>query len=581
MAEQYEFGPFRFDAQERLLLRAGTRVPLRPKVYELLLLLVRNSGHLLEKEALLREVWPDTFIEEGSFTRTISALRAALGVQESGEPYIETIPKCGYRFTGAVKRPHPSDAQSLAVLPLQEIGAAGGDDALGLGTADTLITRLSNLGEITVRPTSAVLKFGACERDPIAAGRDLGVDFVLDGHVQRSAGGLRITVQLIRTSDGKPLWAETFDAPFGEIFALQDAIARQVVSALELKLSASQSAELSRRHTEDTEAYLLYERGRCLLRKFVSLDVAFASLQRAIEIDPGYALAHSELAMGYFTVGYTWMPDRDAVELARRAVRKALELDPVLAEAQTLAAMIQFWIDWDREGTDATYRRTIQSTPGCAIAHHGYGWYLAAMGRFDEADFELRRALSLDPLSAFIQADLGLPPFFRRRYDRAIAQFQKAAAMEPAFWYPHYRLGIAYGLKGEAKQAVKELRRAVELFGSSCQVGVWSLAWAYGLAGQRADALEILEETGNKTTPPWISAYEIAASYAGLQETDAALKWLAKAYGERDRWLSWIAVDPRLDGLRGDRRFVDLERRVGFGAARRSRIQRAQHSSMR
>ena len=247
MHERYAFGEFDLNAPERRLRRDGTHVPLAPKVFDVLLLLVRNAGHLLRQQDLLREVWNDAFVEEASVTRTMSTLRKTLGLQDSGEPYIETIPRTGYRFVASVARPMPAAAEpAIAVLPFKEIGDAS-PNCLGAGIADTLITRLSNVTEIIVRPSSAILRYDASS-DPVAAGRELGVEFVVDGHLHCSDTRIRATVQMIRVGDGRPLWADTFDEEMTSLFAVEDSIARQVTSP------------------ENAEAHEL-DRGRSTLRR--------------------------------------------------------------------------------------------------------------------------------------------------------------------------------------------------------------------------------------------------------------------------------------------------------------------------
>lgn len=566
--EVYEFGPFRLDALERRLLRGDAQVPLTPKVFDVLLLLVQNSGRLLEKEHLIREIWPDTVVEEGSLTRNVSTLRQVLGPGPEGKPYIETVSKHGYRFVGkATRLAAAPPARSIAVLPFKNLGTVADETHLGFGIADTLITRLSNIEQLVVRPTSAVLTYGEPGSDPLAAGCRLLVESVLDGHVQRSGDRLRVTVQLLNVRDGRVLWAAQFDEEFKEVFAVQDSISARVARELELKLTGDQASRLTRHGTASTEAYQLFIKGRYLLHKYASFDVAFECLRRAIACDPSYAPAYAELAFGHFTVGPYVMPVAETLGEARRLVDRALGLDPTLASAQTTRAMIASWIDWDRTAGEQAFRETIGLNPNHPTAHHGYGWLLAAMGRFAEARVELELARSFDPLSPSINVDLGLPYFFERDFARAAALFEQAADIDPYFWWGHRWLGLAYGMMGEASRAIGELHKAVERSQGMIPDTHLSLAWAQALAGEGDAAEEILARFADRSQPPWISAYEVAAVHVALGERGQPFDWLEQARRERDRWLGWIAVDPRFDALRDDRRFQVLLHEAGFAGA--------------
>jgi TolB-like protein len=337
----YEFGPFRVDAAQHLLFRDGVPVPLTPKAFDTLLVLVENSGRLVEKDNLMKEVWPDSFVEEGSLTRNISVLRKLLGGDSADTRYIETLPKRGYRFTVSVSqlegeellvRRHaqvrivteedvdepeeisatkkklslPEAVRSLAVLPFKLLGGDLADEYLGLGIADALITKLSNIRRITVRPTSAVLNFTGLTQDAASSGRQLRVDAVLEGSIQRVNERIRVTVQLVGVEESAPLWGEKFDAAFTDIFEVEDRVSEQVVTALTSKLSGEESRFLVKRYTEDTEAYRSYLQGRYFWNKRTpeGLSKAVEFFREAIGRDPDYALAYAGLADCYNISGF-------------------------------------------------------------------------------------------------------------------------------------------------------------------------------------------------------------------------------------------------------------------------------------
>ena len=282
----YSFGPFQLDTAEQILLRDGQPLPLKPKVFDLLVVLVENSGHVVCKDELMKQVWADSFVEEGNLAVSICEIRKALGGGANGHTYIATVPRRGYRFVASVtevsqQRPDlavaPSSAPAvsdayggaskgaIAVLPFHSIGASG-TEYLGLGMADALITKLSNLRRVTVRPTSSIRKYYGSQ-DPVMAGKELSVEWVLDGSVRRSGKRIRVTVQLVNVGDGGLVWAESFDEKFTDIFAVEDSISEQVAKALGPKLTGEEKRLLGKRYTENTEAYEAYLKGRYFLDK--------------------------------------------------------------------------------------------------------------------------------------------------------------------------------------------------------------------------------------------------------------------------------------------------------------------------
>jgi TolB-like protein len=263
---------------------------------------------------------------------------------------------------------------SIAVLPFKPLGTEGSDEVLGLGMADALITKLSNLRKIVVRPTSAVLKYTGPGHDPLAVGRELSVDSVLDGKIQKLGDRVRVTVQLVRVRDGLPLWAEKFDEQFTSIFAVEDSISEQVTKALVLKLTGEEKKQLSKHYTESPEAYQLYLKGRYFWNKRAAEDLekSIKFFEQAIGKDPNYALAYAGLADAYSVLANTPLPQRDAMSKAKAAAMKALELDDTLAEAHTSLALVKMSYDWDWPGAEREFKRALELNPNYATAHHWY-----------------------------------------------------------------------------------------------------------------------------------------------------------------------------------------------------------------
>jgi len=571
-------------------LRNGSEiVPLTHKALDLLLALVRNAGQIVEKEELMRQVWPDVVVEESNLTQHIHLLRKALG-QERDEPiYIETIPGRGYRFVAGVREIiddqqseelenqsaislsaiWPQSAiTSLAVLPFRLLGAEGHDQYLGLGLADALITRLGNVLQIVVRPTSAVLRYGRPERDPVAIGRELRVDAILEGSVQRIGEKVRVTVQLVRVADGSMLWADKFDEQFTEILAVEDLISDQVARALTLRLGGAEKEKQTKRYTENAEAYHLYLKGRYFWNKIDEQGFlkGIENFQQAVAVDPGYALAYVGLADSYLLlVDLGYRSSKETLPKARAAALKAIEIDETLAEAHTSLAHTRLYYDWDFSGAEREFERAIELNPNYATAHHWYGWYWHVIGRNDRAMEELELAREIDPLSLIINTTIGLSLTSARRFDLAINCYRNVLDIDAQFALARHCLGFAYACQARYEEAVAEMDQAMRLSGGSPLTAA-TLGFVYAISGDMTGAKRTLGELKERAGEVYVSPYNFVRVYAGMGMKDQAMEWLEKAFEDRSHSLVWIRSDLTLESLRSDPRFQDLLRRVGFPA---------------
>ena len=579
----YEFGPFRLDPAERLLVRESVPVTLTPKVFDVLLMLVRNSGRALEKEAFMREVWADSFVEEGSLNRNISTLRKALGDGRGGQRFIETIPKRGYRFVAEVRETGgAAHARSIAVLPFGALADDEGDERyLGLGMADAIIIKLGNLGQINVRPTGAVLKYMDAGRDIPTAGRELKVEALLDGRVQKAGSRVRVTVQLVNVSDGSTIWAEKFDEGFTDIFAVQDSISEQVASALMLKLSGAERKSLSKHYTEDGEAYRSYLKGRYYWNKMTpeGLRRSLDCFGAAVEKDPGYALAYAGLAASYVHLEiYGFMLPSEAMPRARAAALRAIELDATVAEAHASLALVRMFYERDWPGAEKEFRQALRLNPSYAAAHDWFAIYLMARGQTEEALSSIRKAQELDPLSLIINTDVACALYYARRFDDSIRQCRWVLEAEPNFVTAHFRTGLAYEQLGRYAEAVEAFQSAVALSADDSKAEAAapfkggadaraSLAHTYALRGEREAARAILSELEEYAGRAYVPPHDIALIYSALGERDKAFEWLKLAYQERFSLLVLLELDPRFDNLRADPRFRNLLGRIVDEAA--------------
>ncbi len=452
--------------------------------------------------------------------------------------------------------------RSIAVLPFKPLAKDGSDEYLGLGMADTLITKLSGLRQVIVRPTSAIRGYVAPDQDALAAGREQRVDAVLEGSIQRSGNRLRVTVRLMDVRDGAPLWAYQCDEYFMDIFAVQDSISERVVKALALELTGEERKHLAKRYTENSEAYQLYIQGVFFRDQLTeeSLKKSIDFFEKAADLAPGYALAYSGQASSYSPLAYLgYMPLREAESRMRPLVTRALQLDETLAEAHTSLGELKMFIDWEWEGAEGEFKRAVELKPNEQLAHHLNAGLLMAMGRFEEALAQRKKALEIDPLSSRIGAMLGRDYFLMGRYDQAIEQYNKAREFFPG--QGNLDLGPSYERKGMYDQAIKEYLDKETRSGRNEQE-VNALKQAYVVSGWRGYWQKRLDLSLAEARRKPVQAVILAEIYTRLGQKDQALAWLERAYEDRNMSLIFLKVDPVWEGLRSEHRFKELLRRM-------------------
>ncbi len=461
-------------------------------------------------------------------------------------------------------QPKGEAINSMAVLPFKPLVAESHDEALELGMADTLITRLSGIRQLVVRPVSAVRKYTSAEQSAVAAGKEQQVDAVLESHFQRSGDRIRVTARLVRVVDGSTVWAGKFDERFTDIFAVQDGISEQVVGALALQLTSAERTLLAKRGTENAEAYLLYQKGRFFQSKrtLESFTKSAEYFNQAIEKDPNFALAYVGLADAYPGSVYGPPLNQDSILKRKTALKRALELDETLPEIHVTIAN-DFFGEWNLAESNREFQRALELNPNYAPAHQGYGRRnLLLMGRLDEALAHLKRAQELDPLSLIINSDIGTFYFFTGQYDKAIEQQRKTLEMEQNFYPAHRYLARALEMKGLFQEAIAEYQKARQLNENPLLLA--QIGRVYAVSGRKAEALKIIEQLKEISRNSYVSPHSLAIVYLGLGEKDQAFQWLERAFRERVLDLSHLTVDPYFAGLRSDQRFVDLVQRVGI-----------------
>ncbi len=461
----------------------------------------------------------------------------------------------------------PSRIEAVAVLPLQNLSRDPEQEYFADGMTEALIADLAKIAALRVISRTSVMQYKGTKKPLPEIARELNVHAVVEGAVLRSGDRVRITAQLIEATTDRHLWAESYERDFRDILALQSEVARAIASEIKIKVTPQEQARLAQTRPVNPGAYEAYLKGSYYSNKRTeeAITKAIEYFEKAVEKDPGYALAYAGLADSYsLLVRYGAVQPREAMPKAKVAAQKALQFDDTLAEAHTSLAYASLHHDWNWKAAEQQFKRAIELTPNYATAHQWYARYLTAMGRFEEAIRQVQRARELEPLSLIINSAVGYAYYFARQYDRAIEESRKALEMEPNFSRTHWNLGLAYEQKGMFEPAIAEFQQAIALSGESPVIQA-ALAHAYAVAGKRGEAQKALDGLKELSSRRYVPSYPIAGIYAGLGDRDQAFRWLEKAYEERDNGLPYLKVDPILDVLRRDERFAALVRRVGLG----------------
>ncbi len=465
------------------------------------------------------------------------------------------------RFVGRESGP----ATALAVLPLANLSGDPQQEYFADGMTDELITSLGKISALTVIARSSVMAYKG-KRQPLRRiASALGVGSVLEGTVLRAGDRVRVSVQLIRVATGKLVWSESYERSLSDVLALQSEVALAIAREIQVKLTAREQERLATSRAVDPRAHEAYLFGRHHHSNQLTYEgqmAALADFRRAIAIDPGYAMAYAGMGEScYILNNWYWRPD-SAMPLVRDAAARALELDPDLADAHALRANVHAFYEWDFTRAEAGFRRACELNPSSQTAHLYYGYFLVNMGRFDEARREVARARELDPLSSWARWFATWPAFYERNYDQAIEELLQVAELDPTAWSSYSLLGEAYEQKKQYPQAIAHLRKARELGGNP-----WvhaALARTFAEVGQRDSAERVLRDLDTLSTGKYLSPYGPATVYAAMGDHQRAFEMLDRALRERSEDLLLLKIDPRVDRLRSDPRFVALLRRIGL-----------------
>jgi TolB-like protein/Tfp pilus assembly protein PilF len=457
---------------------------------------------------------------------------------------------------------------SLAILPFVNASGDPGLDYLSDGLTENLINSVSQVARLRVIARSSVFRYKGKDVTPEQVGRELKVRAVLLGRISEHGDSLTVSAELVDAAESAHLWGAQYNRRPADLLATEGDVAREISENLRLKLSGDEEKQVTRRYTQDDQAYRYYLKGRYFWNQRTSDDLqrAIGYFRQAIDRDPGYALAYSGLADVYSTLGiyyFQFETPAQAFPPAREAALKALDLDPPLGAAHASLAYVLLHYDWDWAAAGREFRRALELGPADVDARHAYSHYLLALGRFDESLAQAQRAAEQDPLSAMMSTHLGEHYYLARQPDLAVEQLKRALELNPRFPAAHVLLGEAYAYKKLYPDAEREFRATADAFAGTSRVRA-ALARLHAQEGRRAEALRELEDLAADRSGGYVAPHDLAWGYAALGDLDRAMEWLEKAYAERSSALVYLRIEPLFDPLRGDRRFADLVRRMGF-----------------
>src|ERR1039458_10324777 len=573
-----KFSDFELDERAYELRRAGRALKLERIPMDLLCLLARNAGQLVSRDAIIEKLWgKDVFLDtDNSINTAVRKIRQILSDDPRNPRFVQTVPGKGYRFAAPVTdEPHVmlepsrnldvSQRVMLAVLPFENLGNDMEQEYFSDGLTEETIAYLGQLDPqsmgVIARTSSMVYK--RTTKTIAEIGRELGVNFVLEGSVRRERQRIRITAQLIRVTDQTHLWAESYDREIGSVLGVQAELGVSIAKKIKIQLGGKEKPTLVADAERNPEAHDAYLRGRYhwAKRTFAETRKAIEYFRKATDAEPTYARAYAGLADCYITLPMTSdMPSKDCFPKARAAVSKALELDGNLAEAHTSLGTIRFWFDWNWSGAEECYQRALEINPNYVVARLYRAHCLSNAGRHEEAIAEINRAVRLDPLSPILSTLLAEFLYHARRYDQAVTQFHNAVELAPRFWIAHLNFAKVYEQIGEHGRAIAELELArTSSDGNTEPISLLGYVLAKG--GRHTEAENALAElialAGQKYVPPM----NIALLYAGLGKQDLIVEGLERGIRDRDVRVTFLR-DPKWDRLRENPRFREILRQV-------------------
>ena len=607
-AQLLRFATFEVDFQAGELRKGGLKLKLSGQPFQVLAILLERPGEVVTREELQKRLWPDTFVDvDHNLNSAVNKIREVLGDSAESPRFVETLPRRGYRFVGSVigtgqapaaeakpsGRPGPRVAslaalaviamvavllglneggwrgrifarhvnppvQALAVLPLENLSRDPEQEYFADGMTVALIADLGRGSSPRVISRQTVMQYKGTKKSLQEIAKELNVDAVLEGTVERSGDRVRVTVRLDQVSPETQLWANKYDRSLRDVLALQDEIARSVSSEISVKLTPEERRSLARRPAVDAEAHSEYLQGLYYGSKWgANVVAAVTHFKNSIQRDPTFAPAYAELAVNYLDLRDSGGPPvKEVLPLAKAAAAKALELDPSLPQAHLALGLLAIG-DYNWSEAEAQYRAALTLNPNCAECHHLYGAFLEAMGRNEEAVVQVKQAIELDPLSPDNRNQLAMISFTARQFDLAISQFE--SLHEDAWWAP---LALSYAERNRFDEALAAAKNCEIHWGSDFCLVVQSRI--YGVWGRTRDARKAIDQLKEISHHRYVYPTFFSGAYLAAGDKEQALTWMERAYDEKDPGLFWLKVWPSNDLLRSEPRFQALLRKLNF-----------------
>ena len=567
--EIIHFAEFELDLRAGELRKQGGKLKLQEQPFQVLQILLQCPGRTVTRDELQQKIWPsDTFVDfDHGLYNAIKRLREALGDSAETPQYVETVARRGYRFIGEIDC-EGSQPRSVAVLPLENLSGDPEQEYFADGLTESLITNLAKISALRVISRTTSMHYKKTRRPVSEVARELAVDKIVEGTVQRSRGKVRISIQLIEAGTDTHLWAESYDRDLRDILVLQSELAYAIAKEIQAKVTPRDQETLARTRLVNPEAFEAYLKGRYHWNKRTPTGVKKGGeyFQQAISKDLTYAAAHAGLADSAGLAGF-WgfvSPEQGCLK-AKISARKSLEIEET-AEAHASLGWAILHYDYDYSSAEKEFQRAIALNPRYATAHQWYAHCHGYVLRFDQCLAEATRALKLEPLSMIINTTYAGCFWLTRQWDHAIEHCHKGLELDPDFAAMRWMLANVYQGKGMYEEAICERKKAIDLAGGA-PLFIAELADTYAVAGQKDKAVEIMQELQELSKQRYVTAYWMALIHAGLREKDEAFSWLETAYRERSAQLAWAKVDPRLEYLHSDQRFKRLLRHMNFQPA--------------
>ncbi len=563
------FGAFEVHFRSGELRKSGVRLKLPGQPLQVLEVLLEQPGVVISRDELRHRLWADdTFVDfDNALNTAVNKLREVLCDTATNPRFIETLPRRGYRFiahvdlpAAAAQAPERGGKPMLVVLPFDNLGRDPEQEYFADGLTEEMISHLGRLhsARLGVIARTSAMQYKGTNKSVLEIGRELGVDFVLEGTVRRGGDRVRITAQLIRASDQVHLWAESYDRTLTDILDIQTEVAHHIGRSLAMELLPGEP-----RSALNTAAYEAYLKGRFhwSRRTEEGFKKALVCYRQSIELDPNYAPPYVGLSEIYGVLGLygvlgwnRFSPPGEVAARAKASALMALKIDPSLPEAHTALAFTRLVHDWDWHGAEEEFRLALELNTNQALSHCWYAFYLAAVGRLDEAIFEVKASLALDPLSLVANTHVGWILYLTRRYDEALRQLNSVLEMDPDFAIAHGYLGVLYFQKMRYREAQREFGKAFKAFGNPT---VYAALRECYEAARKGEPARIVQDD-------LLSPYLRAIVQLSVDRKEQAMDSLEQAYATRSGWLIFLGLEPTLDGLRSDPRFEILLRRLGL-----------------